>query len=158
VPGRGPLRRHGGLLVERLGDETLVYDLERHRAHSLNRTAGLIWSACNGERDAAAIARHIAGELPEATADMVDAGLARLARARLVTGRQIPRRAALRRLTLAASLLPVVSSIVVPEPAQAATCSPVGGCCDKQSDCCPGLNCVGPRLPQCPPEKDKSCR
>lgn len=158
MPARAPRRRSRGLLVETLGEETLVYDLERHRAHSLNRTAGLVWSACNGERDAAAIVRHVARELPEATPELVDAALARLARAHLLAGDLMPRRAAVRRLALAAGLAPVVASIVVPEPAQAATCMPVGGCCDKQSDCCPGLNCVGPRLGQCPPDKDKSCR
>lgn len=142
-----------------MGDETLVYDLGRHRAHSLNRTAGLVWSACNGERNAAAIARHLARDVPGASAEMVEVALARLARARLLTSSGgIPRRAALRRLSLAAGLLPVVSSILVPEPAQAATCSPRGGCCADQAECCPGLNCVGPRLPSCPPTQIKSCR
>ncbi|HUG54020.1 MAG TPA: PqqD family protein [Vicinamibacteria bacterium] len=154
----GPRRRRDSILVERLGDETLVYDLERHRAHSLNHTAGLVWSACNGDRDSAAIARHIASDVPGATADLVDVALARLARARLVTGGVIHRRAALRRLSLAAGLLPVVSSIVVPEPAQAATCSPAGGCCAEKADCCPDLNCIGPTLPQCASSRPRSCR
>ena len=159
-PRRLPRGRRDGLIVEAVGDETLVYDLERHRAHCLNRTAALVWAACDGERDLAAIARHIARDEPGASVELVEVALAKLGRARLLADerRTVPRRAVLRRLSLAVGLVPVVSSIVVPEPAQAATCRPVGGCCAKKADCCPGLNCVGPRLPQCPPAQDKSCR
>lgn len=160
MPGRAPRRRGDGLLVETVGDETLVYDLERHRAHSLNRTASLVWSACNGERNPAAIARHLAAQVPDASTDVVEVALARLARAHLLAGpgSAMPRRTALRRLSLAAGLLPVVSSILVPEPAQAATCAARGACCKVQADCCPGLNCIGPRLPGCPAGLNKSCR
>jgi hypothetical protein len=157
---RAPRVRRDGLIIERLADETLVYDLHRDRAHCLNRPAALVWSACDGRRDAAAISRHLRRELPGASVDMVELALASLARARLLEGdaEGAGRRDALRRLALAAGLVPIVSSIVVPEPAQAATCGAVGACCNKKADCCPGLNCVGPRLPQCPPAQDKSCR
>jgi coenzyme PQQ synthesis protein D (PqqD) len=158
---RNPRGRRDGLLLEPLGDEMLVYDLERHQAHCLNRTAAAVWSACNGERDAGAIARHLRREIPESSSELVEVALARLARAHLLTeaGDAMPRRAALRRLSLSAALLPIVSSIVVPEPAQAASCSPAGGCCASKSECCPGLNCVGPQSPPCmAPPRDKKCQ
>lgn len=143
-----------------LGAETLVYDLERHVAHCLNPAAAMVLAVCDGRRDAAAIARVIRRKVPGASREMVELALARLARARLVEDVPVglPRRDVLRRLSLGLALLPVVSSIVAPEAAQAASCAPVGGCCTKKADCCPGLSCVGPRLPRCPPAKDKSCR
>jgi hypothetical protein len=157
VSRRTPRGRHDRLLVERLGDETLVYDLDRHQAHCLNRTAAAVWSACDGERDVAAIARYLGREMPDSSVDLVEVALARLARAHLLTeaGDAMPRRAALRRLSVTAALLPIISSIIVPEPAQAASCFPAGRCCTTKADCCPPLNCSGPQT--CPPS-NKRCQ
>ncbi|MBV9278705.1 MAG: hypothetical protein JOZ41_01360, partial [Chloroflexi bacterium] len=44
-----PRARKNGLIVRELEDEVLVYDLERHRAHCLNRAAGLVWKHADGE-------------------------------------------------------------------------------------------------------------
>jgi hypothetical protein len=158
-----PRSRQDGLVVERLGDdETLIYDVATHRAHCLNPAAAAVWSACNGRRDFDDIAQHVARELPGFSAEMVSIAVHRLDRAHLLTGNagaEMPRRTALRRLTVAGALLPLVSSIVVPEAAQAASCSPAGGCCASKSDCCPGLNCVGPQSPPCmAPPRDKKCQ
>jgi hypothetical protein len=146
--------------VRTLGAETLIYDLDRHVAHCLNPVAAAVLAACDGRHDTAAIARVVERDVPGASPELVELALARLARARLVEDVPVglPRRDVLRRLAQGAALLPLVSSIVAPEAAQAASCAPVGGCCNKKADCCPGLNCVGPRLPQCPPALDKSCR
>ena len=38
-----PRARQDELVVEELPDETLVYDLKRHKARCLNRTAALVW-------------------------------------------------------------------------------------------------------------------
>ena len=38
-----PEKRRDGLVVTELLDEVLVYDLDRHRAHCLNRTAALVF-------------------------------------------------------------------------------------------------------------------
>jgi Coenzyme PQQ synthesis protein D (PqqD) len=45
---RTPLARSKGLVVEELGDELLVYDLETHRAHSLSPEAARVWRRCDG--------------------------------------------------------------------------------------------------------------
>ncbi len=47
--------RKDDLLVQKLGEETIVYDLSAHRAHSLNRTAGLVFEKLDGKRDVDAI-------------------------------------------------------------------------------------------------------
>jgi hypothetical protein len=52
-----PRARKDGLIVQNLPDETLVYDLERDRAHCLNQTAAFVWQHCDGRSNAAEIAR-----------------------------------------------------------------------------------------------------
>jgi hypothetical protein len=38
-----PRVRKKNLIIDELADEVLVYDLDRHKAHCLNRTAALVW-------------------------------------------------------------------------------------------------------------------
>src|SRR2546423_15689116 len=45
-----PRARDARLVIQELPDELLVYDLERHRAHSLNRTAALVWRHCDWKK------------------------------------------------------------------------------------------------------------
>lgn len=128
--GRVPQAREEDLLIHELPDETLVYDLNRHRAHSLNRTAAFIWRHCDGRTTAAEMAALAQRELNVAAdEDVVWAVLRRLGKARLLQERITPppdvphysRREMVRKLGMAAGLALVVS-IVAPEAAQAATC------------------------------------
>jgi hypothetical protein len=127
-------------VVRDLGDETLVYDVERHQAHCLNRTAALVFRHVDGRRSVADIAAALsvpgggaAGE------DVVRLALRQLAEARLVEEAATEpapslaspgRREALRRVGVGAALLaPVVTSLLVPTPAEAAaTCIPQSAC------------------------------
>src|SRR5204863_9852969 len=59
---RNPSARKAGLVVQELPDETLVYDLERDRAHCLKQTAAFVWRQCNGRATAAEIARALKAE------------------------------------------------------------------------------------------------
>ncbi len=43
--GKRPRSRTEGLVVRQAGEELLVYDLERHRAHCLNRAAAIVWDS-----------------------------------------------------------------------------------------------------------------
>jgi len=54
-----PLARQDRLVVQELSEEVLVYDLDRHRAHCLNRTAALIWRHCDGSTSVAEMARRL---------------------------------------------------------------------------------------------------
>ncbi len=51
-----PQARQDKLLVQEVGDELVVYDQKRHVAHSLNRTAALVWQNCDGQRTVADLA------------------------------------------------------------------------------------------------------
>jgi len=137
-----PRARDSGLLVRKLEDEVLVYDLTRHRAHCLNAVAGRVFGLCDGETSVAGIAA--AADLPEAA---VWLGLRRLGAASLLEERApvsaVARRDALRRLARAGLMLPVVASIQAPTAAQAATCTAnAPGCrsngvaCRGSAECC----------------------
>lgn len=43
-----PRARSQKLVVQELNGETLVYDLQKHKAYCLNRTASQLWRACDG--------------------------------------------------------------------------------------------------------------
>jgi hypothetical protein len=131
--------RTPGLVVRDLGNETLVYDAGRHEAHCLNRTASLVFRHADGRRSAAEIAAALAAD-----EEVVRLALRQLAEARLLDGGTGPaaeptpapplpasgRREALRRVGLGAALLaPVVTSLLVPTPAEAAnTCIQQAAC------------------------------
>ena len=62
-----PRARQEKLLVHELTDEVLVYDLKRHKAHSLNKTAALVWQRCDGKSGVTEITRLLEGsEVPAA--------------------------------------------------------------------------------------------
>ena len=128
-----PRARKDGLVVQELPEETLVYDMERDRAHCLNRAAALVWRHCDGGTTPSDLARMLENEvgLPDDEA-VVHLALKRLAKAHLLEGQALrlpaaahyTRRDVLRRLGAAAGLavlLPAVQSIVAPEVAQAAS-------------------------------------
>jgi hypothetical protein len=147
----GPLARRDGLVVKTVGDEVLVYDLERARAHSLDALAAALWRQCDGRRPVAALAAAVRAETGvPVTAAAVEYGLAALGRARLLAGeRPVPgptRRQVLARIGTAAAI-PLVLSITAPTAAQAQspTCVSEGGSCPNgDADCCPepGMACV----------------
>ena len=137
-----PETRRSGLLVRELPDEVLVYDLEQHRAHCLNRTAALVFKNADGTRTRAELVRALG---PGASEEIVALALEELQAAGLLLplppepqaaeGRS--RREGARRVGLAAAiLLPAVITMVAPTPAEAsASCTnncqgkPVGTLC-----------------------------
>ena len=136
-----PRARKGGLVVRDLGDEVVVYELESHRGHCLNRTAALVWRACDGRKTIVTIAAEVGLRLGAAPdEDLVRFALGKLRDARLLDpgiqeARTLTRRQLARRIGEVA-LLPVVVSLLVPRPSEAATCN---------ASSCPGgvCNCAG---------------
>ena len=147
-----PLARAQGIVVETLPDEVLVYDLERHKAHCLNRTAALIWKHCDGQTSVAEMLHIIQQEtktpIPEA---VVWQALQQLGRVQLLAEpirrpasvHRMSRREVMRSLGRGAAVaLPLVTSIVAPTAVEAATCLPDGSPCTTGAQCCSGL-CAG---------------
>ena len=130
-----PKSRQTGLLIDHVGDETIVYDEERQEAHSLNRSASIVWDGSDGRRTVPELAALVAEKLGiDANDSIVEYALDELARVHLLEngpdgGEQVSRRDALRRMSLAgaaAVALPVVLSLAAPTPAMAASGSQNG--------------------------------
>jgi len=122
-----PKARTHGLISEQLGGETIVFDGERQKAHSLNRSASIVWRHSNGERSVAELATVLGTELGiEADESLVELALDELTGANLLEAAPngVTRRDAVRRMSFAgaaAVALPAVLSIIAPTPAMAAS-------------------------------------
>jgi hypothetical protein len=162
-----PKRREDDLIVEKLPDETLVYDTKRHKAFCLNWTTSRVWLHCDGKKSIKEIAGILRKDLeishPE---DLVYLALERLGEAKLLSlnhaeesiGYRYSRREMARRLGIAGglgTLLPIVVTVTAPTAASAVSCIPdlycnanprayVGLCCCKaRKKCVAAGKCSG---------------
>jgi hypothetical protein len=132
MEGVKPKVRGSGLLVQQLGDELLIYDLERNEAHCLNGIAASVWALCDGERTVAEIGRLLSTDLAPADVEvLVWCALDQFAERDLLeeevgeepdrtASAMMTRRQMVARLGLAVGLaLPLVESIVSPPAAMA---------------------------------------
>jgi hypothetical protein len=124
-----PQARREGLVIEESEDELLVYDLERHKAHCLERTAALIWQQCDGQSTLPTIIKRLQEQhrlvIDE---DVIWITLRRLDRARLLQERvkapaglaqRASRRDMMRKVAVIGGL--AVFSILAPTAAEAAS-------------------------------------
>src|SRR5436190_204229 len=125
-----PRARKEGLLIERLPDEVLVYDLDRKTAHCLNGSAALIWNHCDGKTSVEGILSFLQQKSQEKVSqDVVWLGLDHLYEARLIETRvvrpgvkgKLSRRDLVKRIGLAVSI-PLVASILAPTASAALSC------------------------------------
>ena len=147
-----PRARKQGLVVQKLPDETLVYDLDRDLAHCLNQTASLVWRRCDGRTTTKEIALSLTRSLKQPVDEkIVWLALDQLDRNHLLSEESfIPRtvagmnrREVVRALGITAAIaIPAVISIVAPLPAQAVSCLGQGQPCTGPH-CCPGFVCSG---------------
>jgi hypothetical protein len=150
------LARNEELVIQDLPDEVLVYDLKRHKAHCLNKTAAFIWNHCDGQSTTEEIARMMEQEWhAPVNEDAVWFALNKLSKAELLQERIVlpeakagmSRRSAMRRLGLGALLIPVVMTIVSPT-AMAGASVPLA--CQQ----CTVFGSGAGRTNTCPPECD----
>lgn len=147
-----PSARTNGLFTVEVGDDLLVYDQDRVKAHALNPAAALVWRHCDGHTSIAELTILLQRELGlPADENVVWLALDRLERAHLLVehvprplnaGRQT-RRQVVQKLGLAgglALLLPIVESITAPAPAMAQS-GGTGGPCGPGGVCPPGFTC-----------------
>ncbi len=163
-----PRARQDEFVVEELEDETLVYDLERHKARCLNRTAALVWRHCDGRTSVAEVAALLQEQSATPTDEaVVWMALDRLSRAHLLSDpvtlpadrAQYSRREMLRKLRRVAGitlLLPVIESIVAPLAAAQASCITLGAC-QATSQPCSGAPICGDPGKCCKAQGPSSC-
>lgn len=107
------------LVVEDLGKETVVYDLDTKKAHCLNDSIRWIWRQCDGDRTAGQIAKDFAKQFPGGdSAEIVGEGLRQLSAANLVVGR-VPAANGISRRGVVGGAAPLLMSIMVPAAAAA---------------------------------------
>jgi len=138
-----PDARKDRVLVEKIGDELIVYDQAHDQAHCLNQTAMLVWELCDGQTTVLEMTVALKKKLhvpPDerlvwSALDQLDKAhllrepftLDRLQSANLVQkpygnqGPAVSRREMLRMLAVASVALPLVTSITAPTPAMASS-------------------------------------
>ncbi len=143
-----PIASTDGIIVEELDGELLIYDTGRDKAHCLNPAAATVWKHCDGRSTVEELQALIAPDAGAADSRAMIVGCLRDFQSRhLVTGtdgwldseRQVSRRELLKRVSVTAAvviLVPLVTTIVVPTPAAAASCLPNGSPCATNSQCC----------------------
>jgi hypothetical protein len=145
-----PRARDKGLVSKKVADEMLVYDRRSDKAHCLNSTAALVWSHCDGQTTIADISRMLSRELETPVAEeVVCFALEQLRKSNLLveSGARPPqadhvtRRVLMQSLAIGAFAVPLVTSIVAPTAAAAASCLPVTAPCTADSECCSN-NCA----------------
>ncbi|HYV00292.1 MAG TPA: hypothetical protein VE977_15790 [Pyrinomonadaceae bacterium] len=138
-----PRARRSGLIIEELPGEVLVYDSDRDSALCLNHVAAQVWKLCDGKTTPARMGRLIEKQLQVTGGEEVVAlALEQLEKSQLLTGKLEPqllgisRRDLVRRVGIAAALVPVITSILVPTAQAQATCRASGSPCTVDADCC----------------------
>ena len=148
-----PQARRSGLIIQEVDSEILIYDQETNRAHCLNPTAAKVWNYCDGETTLAEACSALSRDLETPVDEkLVWYAVDQFAKDNLLEKEiEFPafiipgmnRRQMVRTLGLAAVVaVPLVTSIVAPTPAQAATCKVPGQPCGAAAQCCSGL-CPG---------------
>ena len=148
-----PQARKSGLIIQEVDGEVLIYDQVSNKAHCLNQTAAKVWKYCDGETTLADACSALSRDLETPVNEKLiwyavdqfskDKLLERdfATPAFMIAG--MNRRQMVRTLGLAAIVaVPLVTTIVAPTPAQAATCLASGAACTGPIQCCSN-SCVG---------------
>jgi hypothetical protein len=149
-----PQARRSGLIIQEVDGEILIYDQETNKAHCLNPTAARVWKYCDGETTLADACSALSRDLETPVDEkLVWYAVDQFAKDNLLEKEiELPafiipgmnRRQMVRTLGLAAVVaVPLVTSIVAPMPAQAATCLPPGSPCTSSAECCAPALCSG---------------
>ena len=151
IPQTLPRARQRELVTREVAGEMLVYDRSRDEAHCLNPAAALVWANCDGQTTIAEMARLLEAEMKAPVADEIiwfalnqleQSGLLDDPWLRPAKSEQLSRRSLMKRLGIAAAVtIPLVTSIIAPTAAAAASCLPVSAPCTANAQCCSN-NCA----------------
>jgi len=148
-----PKSRESEVVVKDFEKEILIYDLTTDEAHCLNETSALVYQFCNGKNTVAEISNLISKKLNQpVTEDLVWLALDSFKKNNLleqseqfgINFNNLSRRQVIKKIGLGSMvMLPLISSLVAPTPAQAqsgATNLPLLAACSAPSQCASG-NC-----------------
>jgi hypothetical protein len=155
-----PQARRSGLIIQEVDGEILIYDQETNKAHCLNQTAAKVWKYCDGETTLADACNALSRDLETRVDEkLIWYAVDQFSKDNLLEREIEPpafviagmnRRQLVRTLGLAAIVaVPLVTSIVAPTPAQAATCQLPGTSCGTSAQCCSGTCDTSVSPPMC---------
>ena len=133
-----PHARSERLVVEEVGGELLVYDLERDQAHCLNAETSFVWRNADGNRSVSQLVeiagQHFRNDIDEATVlsaleSLSDAHLLAHPVSRAADADRQSRRQMIKRVSLAGGIAAAaaITSIAAPTPADAQSLPPDPG-------------------------------
>lgn len=132
-----PIARSEDVVIKKIDDELLIYDLKVNKAFCLNEIAVLVWQGCNGKNSVGKIQELAAKKLnKEIEEDLVWLTLEQLNREQLIENttkvneyfQEITRREIIKKVGFGSLVaLPIVSSVVAPPAVHAqSNCQPSG--------------------------------
>lgn len=122
-----PVARKQGLIVKELQDEVMFYDSKRNKAFCLNQTSALVWQRCDGKTTIAEMTQILENFDSSLSESVVWFALNQLETDGLLE-QSVPapaeavgltRKDVIRKLGIAAALVPLVSVLVAPAAAKA---------------------------------------
>jgi hypothetical protein len=133
-----PRARTAELITTEVGDQVLVYDLQRHHIHHLNPTSATVWQLCDGRRTVGDLAR--AAGIDDEAARLA---VRQLADADLLDGTLSPevgsarqsRRRFMKRAAIAGVAVPVIVSVSAPQAAAQSSALCGGIVCGPNQTC-----------------------
>jgi hypothetical protein len=133
------------LIVQEMGEETLVFDRRTDVAHCLSPVASLIWSLCNGTTDHPALTAAVAATGVDDAEAVVDAALLDLADKDLLQD-GVSRRVAMKKMAkygAGALAVPLVVSVMAPAAAMATSpgTQAAGTVCTNNNQCAGTTTC-----------------
>jgi hypothetical protein len=158
-----PIARQEGILVETVGEESVVYDLQTKDVHCLSALAAAVFALADGRTtstDIAELASYRLGR-PVGEAEVADAVSQLESRSLLdqppaVEG--VSRRQALRTFAAAGVGAALITTIAAPTALAATSQVPTGDCCgDSTKTNCAGLNSICSSGHCCQDNGGKSC-
>jgi hypothetical protein len=138
------------LVIQQLDEELLIYDTVRNKAHCLNSSMREVWERCDGHSSFLDIVKSLSKKNGKAwNADIVRLALKQLVNKRLLENhplvtadwKHVSRRHVMKKIGVGALVaLPVIASVAIPTPAEAASCLGLLQPCTTNAQCCSG-NC-----------------
>lgn len=146
-----PVSRQKDIVIQELQGEILIYDLNINKAFCLNETSALVWQSCDGKKSVSEISSGLSKTLNQPiNEDLVWLAIEQLKQENLLLNGEkvktnfngLSRRKAIKKAGIVAvTSLPLITSLVAPVPANAAsagTCTAIGQPCTNSDQCCPG--------------------
>ncbi|MEZ5346690.1 MAG: hypothetical protein R2681_14150 [Pyrinomonadaceae bacterium] len=150
-----PISRKTDIVIQRIDNEVLIYDLAANKAFCLNHPAAVIWETCDGSRSVADLKKIAETNLKTIlTSEFVYFALNQLSENGLIDDfselkehfKAVSRREMVRRVGLTSAVgVPLVASIVAPRSvnAQSDVCTAVIDGCQCNPGFMSGDDCTG---------------